>query len=77
MIRILKTAWRRWLKIAEVLGNIQMIVLLTLIYWTVVLFMAVPMKVRSDRLALRDPSRGHWVDRDSDLGSLESMRKQG
>ena len=77
MTRILRIAWGRWLKIAEALGNIQMTILLSLIYWTFVLILAVPIKVLSDRLGLRHTGRAHWVDRSPEVDQLESMRKQG
>ena len=77
MIRILGRAWKRWMRIAEVIGNFQMIVLLTVLYWTVVLLIAVPFKLFSDPLGLRGFGRAHWTTREPISDVLESMRRQG
>ena len=77
MRSILSTAWRYWLKFAETLGNIQMVVLLTIIYWTGFLVLAIPFKLLSDPLSLKRPGGSRWIDRTPIADVLESMRKQG
>lgn len=77
MVRILAKAWRYWLKFAEKLGNIQMVILLTIIYWTGFLVLAIPFKLLSDPLALKRPGASRWVHRTPVADILESMRKQG
>ena len=72
-----KRAWRRWMKVGEFLGNFQMIVILTLIYWIVMTLTAIPFKLLADPLALRDASRSRWIQRARVADVLESMRKQG
>lgn len=74
---VLGRAWRRWLKFAELLGNIQMIVLLSLVYWIMLTLVAVPFRLLSDPLALRHPGRSRWVLRAPISHVLESMRRQG
>ena len=74
---ILRQAWRRWLKFAELLGNIQMMVLLSLVYWFMFTLVAVPFRLLSDPLALRHPSRARWVSRAPISHVLDSMRRQG
>ena len=76
-MRILGKAWRRWLKVAELMGNVQMIVLLTLIYWTFVLPLALPFKLFVDPLALKRTGRPRWISRDRISSILESMHRQG
>lgn len=77
MLRVLSKAWRRWLKAAEILGNIQMVILLSLIYWTLLFPLAVPFRLFADPLALRDPRRARWITRHQVTDILQSMRKQG
>ena len=77
MFRILEKTWKRWIRIAEVIGNIQMIVLLTVMYWTVVLLIDVPFKLFSNPLCLREFGRAHWTRREPIFDVLESMRRQG
>ena len=72
-----KRAWRRWMKVGEFLGNFQMIVILTLVYWIVMTLTAIPFKLLADPLALRDASRSRWIQRARVADVLESMRKQG
>ena len=72
-----KRAWRRWMKVGEFLGNFQMIVLLTFVYWILMTLVAIPFKVLADPLALRDASRSRWIKRSRLSDVLESMRKQG
>jgi hypothetical protein len=76
-MRILKIIGRRWLKLAEILGNFQMILVLSLIYWTMMAVMAIPFKLLSDPMAQRDPGRLTWVRRAERPNDLNSARKQG
>ena len=74
---ILLKAWKRWLKLAEMIGNIQMIVFLTLIYWTMLFLIAVPFTLFSDPLSLRSFAHARWKLREPISDILESMRRQG
>ena len=76
-MKFLGIVWKRWLKFAEILGNVQMIFLLSLIYWTFVLFLALPFKLLADPLALRRLARPRWILRQPIPSILESMRRQG
>ena len=73
----LKGVWRRWLKFAEILGNIQMIIILTIIYWILVSVTAIPYKLFTDRLGLRRSGTYRWVSRGPVPDVLEAMRRQG
>ena len=77
MLRILSIIWRRWLKIAERLGNIQLAILLSLIYWTMILLVAIPSKALSDPLALHNTNRPRWIRRGPVSDAMENLRKQG
>ena len=76
-MNVISRAWRRWLRFAEVLGNIQITILLSLLYWIMLPVWAIPYKVFSDRLALRDARRARWIQRVPGTDWLDSMRKQG
>ena len=77
MPTILKSAWRHWRNFAVILGNAQMIILLSLIYWTFLVFLAIPFRLLSDPLALRNASRVRWAPRHPVSDVLDSMRRQG
>ena len=49
MIRAVKRAWRRWIEVAEFLGNVRMAVFLSLLYFLIIPVIAVPFKLLSDR----------------------------
>ena len=69
------SAWRAWLRFAQILGNVQMTIVLTVVYWLFVTVLFIPAGIISDPLRVRRV-RG-WLERtDSDAG-LDSMRRQG
>ena len=74
---ILSKIWRGWLKFAEIFGNVQMILLLSIIYWTFLLVLAVPFKFLSDPLRLKRGRDFGWVSREPESDVLQSMRRQG
>ena len=76
-MNMIKKAWQRWLRVAEFLGNVQLTIFLTLMYWIMFPFWALPYRLFSDRLALRDQSRSRWIKRTPGADWLDSMRKQG
>lgn len=74
---MLGIAWRRWLRIAEVLGNIQLTIFLSLIYWTFLMVIAVPFKLLADPLTIRHSRNRGWIQRHPPADIFESMKKQG
>ena len=72
----LKTAWRGWLRFAEVLGTFQMMVILTLTYWIMVPVIAVPFKLLADPLMMRNPGQARWIMRSSGSPTLDEMKQQ-
>ena len=68
--------WNRWLKIAEIFGTIQMMIILSVVYWLLLPLVAIPFRLVSDPLSLRDPSLSRWVKRRAPSNIFESMKKQ-
>lgn len=75
--RALRSAWCRWLKVAVILGNVQMIVLLALVYWTVFALVAVPFRLFADPLGFRRRGRPQWNPRPPLPTGGRWMRDQG
>ena len=73
---ILRKAWNRWLKFAEIVGTIQMVIVLSLVYWLILMPMAIPFRLLADPLALRRCQRIRWVQRRPTGDILEAMKKQ-
>jgi hypothetical protein len=74
---LLGALWRRWLKLAEIFGNVQMIVILSLLYWTLFLFIALPFKILAKPLTPRRREDVRWIIRDPESNPARSMRDQG
>ncbi len=77
MLSLLKNIWKRWMKLAEVIGNFQMILLLSLVYWLILALTALPFKLRSDPLGFRRRNRISWTKRPPAGDIMEFMRRQG
>ena len=72
----MRNVWRRWLRFIEILGTIQMVVMLSLIYWTFLIIIAIPFQLFADSLTARRSKHTQWVVRPPSSQLLESMRKQ-
>lgn len=66
--------WNRWLKFAEIVGTVQMVIILTLVYWTIVAATAIPFKILSDPLRLKRPPG--WTRRGEAVSVIDSMKNQ-
>ncbi len=53
-----------------------MTVILSLIYWVMLPFFAVPFKLFADPLTLKSQARAGWVERQSGSQTLDEMGKQ-
>ena len=68
--------WNGWLRFAEILGTIQMVILLSVVYWVLLPFVAIPYRLLSDPLALKDPEHSRWVKRDQPSNMMDAMKNQ-
>lgn len=75
---MLKSAWKRWLKVAKVIGNFQGQVILTLFYFVLVApfgfvlaFFGDPLKMKKG--SAKGSNFGNWNHKADDL---ESARRQ-
>jgi len=76
-MKVLKKGWVGWKKFAEIFGNFQMTLLLSIMYWTAIALVAIPFKLRSDPLAIKKSAKPGWLPREPVSDILEDMRKQG
>jgi len=76
MNHALGVGWRKWLQFAEILGNIQLFILFSLVYWSLVPLVAIPFKLYADPLAFKRIHSVFWVSCRPVPDSLESMRRQ-
>lgn len=57
-MKVLKLVWKRWLKIAKVVGNFQGQVFLTVFYFVLVLPFGIGVALFADPLKMKKPGRG-------------------
>ncbi len=74
---IAKKLWTGWLAFARMIGTIQMLAIVTLVYFTLILPVAIPFKLMADPLRLKRRRGSQWQLRIGSEETLESMRRQG
>ncbi len=72
-----RRAWSRWLSVAHVVGAIQMMIILTVVYWVFVALLAIPAGIVADPLRLRRSRGATWLQRGEPGEALDLMRRQG
>ena len=73
---IFRRAWDRWMKFAEMMGTVNLVIVLSIMYWTMVTVVAIPFRLASDPLRIKT-SEGHgWIVREPFDSDVESMRSQ-
>ena len=65
------------MRVVELFGNFQMFLVLTLVYWAMILPLAIVIRLFADPLALKYSEKSRWVKRQPAADILESMKKQG
>ena len=76
-INPLLRVWRGWLKLAEVLGTIPLVVILTVIYWVVMTIMVIPFKLFANPPAKKQSTRPGWIQKEHAINSLAEIQNQG
>lgn len=65
------------IKLAEIIGNFQMAIILSLIYWTIFAVVAIPIKFFTDPLMLKHPDRAGWISKEPVADVHEFTKRQG
>ena len=65
-----------WLAFAHLIGTVQMVVLLTVVYWVFIPLMYVPFGLIADPLRLRRHSGGGWREREVPGDAMDAMTRQ-
>jgi len=73
----MRKVWRGWLKFAYAFGTVQMVIILTLVYWVFITLAYIPFGLIADPLRLRKRRRSLWTDRAAPKDVLDSMTRQG
>ena len=65
-----------WLAFAHLIGTVQMVVLLTVVYWAFIPLMYVPFGLIADPLRLRRSTGTRWREREVPGDAMEYMTRQ-
>ena len=65
-----------WLAFAHLIGTVQMVVLLTVVYWVFIPLMYIPFGLIADPLRLRRSKASGWREREGSADVMESLRRQ-
>ncbi len=68
--------WKKWIRIAEIIGTVQMTLILTIVYFSFVGIMYLPFKLLSDPLRMKSIYKTNWRERTKVPDVLESMKNQ-
>jgi len=75
---LLKHLWRAWLKFGRWLGNVMNWIWLPLFYFTILMPVALVMKLFADPLRLRGaPAKSHWTPKELPLLDMQWAKNQG
>lgn len=76
-MKVLKRVWRRWLKIARVIGNFQGQVILTLLYFILVLPFGIGVALFADPMNMKKSGKGSNFSKwKHPADNLETARRQ-
>lgn len=76
-MEILKKIWLAWKRLGQFIGDIVGRIVLTLLYFTIVLPFGVGVRLFSDPLKIkRTPTPSFWHPRQSVSNTLEEARRQ-
>lgn len=75
---MLRHLWQEWLVLARHIGNFQARVLITLVYFTLILPFGVAVALFADTLRMKRGAAGHgWLSRTTRDLDMERARRQG
>ncbi|MBI2012769.1 hypothetical protein HYS90_02455 [Candidatus Curtissbacteria bacterium] len=75
-MKFIKSLWRRWLVIAQAVGNFQAQVILTAFYLAILLPVGILLRIFADPLRFRNVTRSNFQKWQHPRQSLEESRKQ-
>lgn len=73
---LLRRAWERWKRIAHAIGVFQTRLIMSLLYFVIVLPLGLVVRVVGDPLGLRKPAGSNWQRLEPHPRSLESAHQQ-
>lgn len=75
-MKILRTLWEKWKKIAHRIGVFQSRVILTIFYFTFLLPLGFAIAFTQDKLKMKTVPNSSWIPKDKQAETLEELRKQ-
>ena len=76
MKRLALAIWHGWLSFAELFGRLMFFLIMAVLYSTLVTLIAIPHRLLSDPLQLRDRGTSTWHLRPESASDRSSMQRQ-
>jgi hypothetical protein len=76
VIKTIKKIWRKWKRIAEIVGTFQVKILLTILYFLLFAPVGLGVKLFSDMLGLKPRKTSHWTVKETENPKIEDSRRQ-
>ena len=76
-VSIFRGSWKIWLAAVKVLGTIQMVILLTVVYGLFIPLLVIPAGLVADPLKLRNTGQSTWLKRPESVEGIEALQSQG
>ena len=73
---ILKKIWKRWVKIAHVIGVFQSKLILTIFYFLILSPAGIIFTLFKDGLGLKKSPKSKWVLKDKQAQTIEELKEQ-
>jgi hypothetical protein len=76
-LSILKFIWNLWMKFVIWFGTVQMIFIVTIVYWLILPFTGVIAALISDPMGRRLRNKSTWIPREKLDDPLAELKRQG
>ena len=76
-MEIINLIWKRWLRIARFIGDWIARVVLTVLYFTILLPFGIGVRIWGDPLMIKNYPNPKWLERNTHDRTLEDSRRLG
>ena len=73
-MELLKYLWKKWKSVAEVIGNFQMTVIFSILYFLIFVPAGIFVNLTNDFLNIKGQPR--WLDMETNSKNLEELKEQ-
>jgi hypothetical protein len=74
---MVRKAWNGWSKFVRILGTVQMVIMLFIVYWVMVMPIGVISSIFQDPLRHKQPEKSNWIERSNPTSGADFFGRQG